>query len=135
MIHWKRIWKQSWNKQATIPESAWRDYKTSIRIASESNEIWTGQLINTSLCITATQICQSGRLGESIRPINVKRKSITNTVQGQKSAVLLINSEKSPYEKTLYGSHHANDKDSLVGTRDCMPQGKKTGSKRPVEWI
>ena len=46
--------------------------------------------------------------------------------------MLLINSEVSPYEKTLYGSHHADDKGSLVGKRDCMLQGKKIGNKRPV---
>jgi hypothetical protein len=44
-----------------------------------------------------------------------------------------INSEKSPSEKTLYGSHHADDKDSLGGKRDCTLQGKKTGNTRPVE--
>lgn len=46
--------------------------------------------------------------------------------------MLLISSEKSPCEKTLYGSHHVDDKDSLVGKRDCMLQGKKTGNKRSV---
>lgn len=62
----------------------------------------------------------------------LKESQSLTQYKDKNSVVLLINSEKSPYEKNLYGSHHADGKDSLVGKRDCILQGKKIGNKRPV---
>jgi len=81
------------------------------------------------------QLASQVDLGNQPGPPMLKESQSLTQYKDKNSVVLLINSEKSPYEKTLYGSHHADDKDSLVGKRDCILQGKKTCNKKPVKWI